>query len=79
MKKFALVITILVFSGLSLSAQKAWTLEECIDHAFKNNIQIKQFMLGVENAEINLAQSKMNMLPNLNGLCIPWMELGSDH
>ena len=66
MKKFALVITILVFAGLSLSAQKAWTLEECIDHAFKNNIQIRQFMLGVENAEISLAQSKMNMLPNLN-------------
>jgi outer membrane protein len=67
MKKFALVITILVFSGFSLSAQKAWTLEDCIDHAFKNNIQIKQFMLGVESAEIGLTQSRMNMLPNLNG------------
>lgn len=67
MKKIALVFLILVFSGFSVSAQKAWTLEDCIDHAFKNNIQIKQFMLGVENAEISLLQSKVNMLPNLNG------------
>lgn len=67
MKKSILVFVILIFSGLSLSAEKAWTLEECIDHAFKNNLQIKQFMLGVENAELGLMQSKLNMLPNLNG------------
>jgi outer membrane protein len=52
---------------MSLNAQKVWSLEDCIDHAFRNNIQIKQYMLGVENAEINLTQSKMNLLPNLNG------------
>lgn len=67
MKKFALLIIIFVISCFSLSAQKAWSLEDCIDHAFKNNIQIKQYMLGVENAEIVLSQSKINMLPNLNG------------
>lgn len=67
MKKIALALALLVLSNFTLSAQKAWSLQDCIDHAFKNNIQIKQFMLGVENAEIGLLQSKMNMLPNLNG------------
>ncbi|HHN48890.1 MAG TPA: TolC family protein [Bacteroidales bacterium] len=66
MKKTALIFTLLILTGLSLTAQRAWTLEECIDHAFENNIQIRQFLLGVENAEISLQQSKMNMLPNLN-------------
>lgn len=67
MKKIVPVLLFLSFLGLSLSAQKEWTLEDCIDHAFKNNIQIKQYMLGVEQAEIGLKQSKINMLPNLNG------------
>jgi outer membrane protein len=66
MKKTAFISTILILIGLSLTAQQAWTLDECIDHAFENNIQIRQFMLGVENAEISLQQSKLNMLPNLN-------------
>jgi outer membrane protein len=66
MKKIFSMLVVIMLSVTSLTAQKAWTLEDCIDHAFKNNIQIKQFMLGVENAEINLAQSKMNLLPNLN-------------
>lgn len=67
MKKISLLITIALLAVYSLPAQKNWTLEDCIHHAFENNIQIKQFRLGIDNAEINLMQSRMNMLPNLNG------------
>lgn len=67
MKKLILLFTVLLSATLSLSAQKEWNLHDCIDHAFKNNIQIKQMMLGVDNSENSLLQSKLNMLPNLNG------------
>ena len=50
-----------------LSQQKEWTLEECIAHAIQNNIQIKQQELMTEYQVIALEQSKLNLLPTLNG------------
>lgn len=49
------------------SAQEKWTLEKCIDYALKNNIQIKQQELNSKYSENNLTQSKLSLLPNLNG------------
>lgn len=63
-------IRILVFSSLffslNLSAQETWTLEQCIDYALKNNIDIKQNQLQLEIQESNLLQSKAQMLPSIN-------------
>ena len=42
------------------------TLEQCIDYALKNNIQVKQSELNTELSQINLIQSKANLLPSLN-------------
>jgi len=50
-----------------LSQQKTWTLEECIAHALRNNIQIKQQELMTEYQVSALEQSKLNLLPTLNG------------
>jgi outer membrane protein len=54
-------------TGISLSAQKPWTLEDCILYAMENNIQIKQSVLNTEYNENLLKQSKLGQLPNLNG------------
>ncbi|MFN8358118.1 MAG: TolC family protein [Spirosomataceae bacterium] len=43
------------------------TLQECVDIALKNNIQIKQGMLQIESNQNNLMQSRYNRYPNLNG------------
>src|ERR1043165_5955215 len=42
------------------------TLEQCIDYALKNNIQIKQSQLNTELSQVALTQSKANLLPSLN-------------
>jgi outer membrane protein len=47
------------------STAKTWTLMECIEYAYKNNIQVKQSELNVMTDEINLRQSQFNRLPNL--------------
>ncbi len=64
----------LVISGILLvtlffqtNAQKKWTLEECINYALENNIQIKQSKLSSESDKITLLQNKLGVLPNLNG------------
>ena len=59
---------ILLMSPLALfSQQKAWTLEECIAHALQNNIQIKQQEIMTEYQVTALEQSKLKLLPTLNG------------
>lgn len=48
-------------------AQKVWTLQQSIDHAISNNITIRQTEISSEISEINYTQSKMALLPSLNG------------
>ena len=67
MKKLVLTGIILVITFFQTSAQKKWSLEECINYALENNIQIKQSKLSAESDKITLLQSKLNVLPNLNG------------
>lgn len=50
----------------SVSAQEAWTLQRCIDHAFEHNLQIKQAQLGEVSASINSTSARGAFLPNLN-------------
>jgi len=64
-------IIILFFSFLitiQLSAQdKVWTLEECIYYAPENNIDVKKQSLSINYQEEVLLQSKLGILPNVNG------------
>jgi outer membrane protein len=43
-----------------------FTLQQCVETAFKNNADVKQAELLAESARINYNQSKTNMLPDLN-------------
>lgn len=65
------LLFIFVLSAFSAKAQepvpaKSWTLEECINYALKNNIQIKQTELNTELSKVNLLQSEGNLLPGIN-------------
>ncbi len=66
MKKL-LILFIIVFFASNLNAQKKWSLEECIQYALDNNIQVKQSQLAAESDEISVLQNKLGVLPNLNG------------
>jgi len=58
---------IILFAPAGFSQQKEWSLEECIKYAIDNNIQIKQQVLQTRYQENTLEQSKLNLLPTLNG------------
>lgn len=49
-----------------LLSQDVWSLQQCIDYAMENNIQIKQSELDMESADVDLFGSKMRSLPDLN-------------
>jgi outer membrane protein len=48
-------------------AQQSMTLDQCIQTAWQNNLQMKQAELSVESGEANLKAAQTNILPNLNG------------
>jgi len=65
-RKFLISFIILSVAALSTTAQKAWSLEDCIAYAMENNISIKQSVLGTEYNENALKQSRLNQIPSLN-------------
>ncbi len=62
----SIFILLFAFSISSAVAQKVWTLEDCINYAFENNIQIKQSKLQIESDQAGLKQSKFEFAPTLN-------------
>ena len=63
------IITLFFISMvLSLSAQKkdTLTLQQCLNVAVKNNLNVKQTGLIMEQDRINFKQAKDNLLPNIN-------------
>jgi outer membrane protein len=66
-----LSIAFIFLLGFSTQAQtttqtKAWTLEECVNYAIKNNISIKQTELDTVSANINRKGAIGSFLPSLN-------------
>ncbi|MDU1891507.1 MAG: TolC family protein [Dysgonomonas sp.] len=60
-------IVLFIMISISLSAQKKWTLRDCIDYARQENIQVKKSQLQVESYEVDIKQSKAGLFPSLSG------------
>ena len=74
MRKILLVSILLltsVFVALaqqldSVPTQNHWTLKQCIDYAWANNLNVQRSMFNVESSEVDLRQAKLSRLPNVN-------------
>ncbi len=66
MKNYSLLATLLLFSSLLTAQQKEWTLEECVDYALENNIQVKQSELAVELSDLERRDALGNFIPSIN-------------
>lgn len=68
--------------ALSASAQKKWTLTDCIDYALQNNITLQQAKLQKQSATEERKQAKAALLPSLSASTSqsfgyrPWLENG---
>lgn len=65
MKRFTIVIILVFFLGV-LYSQNNWTLEQCIQYAMDNNLQIKQQELYSLMNQNNLESSFAGIFPSLN-------------
>lgn len=79
-RTFILIAT--AFCAFNLSAQKQWTLQECIDYAMQNNITLQKARLQQQQAAEELLSSKAALLPSLNATTSqslgyrPWQDDG---
>ena len=66
MRLIMIGLFIVAISG-TIFSQKIWTLRDCIEYALDNNIQIKKSELTADINKTSLLQSKLNVLPSING------------
>lgn len=69
MKKYvvSVITSLIIFNGFLTAQQESWSLEKCINYAVDHNIQIKQQTLQTKVQKNNYDQSKLNLLPVING------------
>lgn len=64
---FLLLLFVLFTLKVNAQDTKEWSLEECINYALDNNISVKQQDLGIDYQEELLLESKLGILPDING------------
>jgi outer membrane protein len=67
MYKSIVISMLIIFLSQMSFAQQHWTLEDCINYAMENNLQVKKQELNTEIYENNLLTSKISLLPSVNG------------
>ncbi len=64
--KNKIVFFILIIVMNIASAQKTWSLDECVNYAITNNLQLNEFKYNQEAGKETYRQSIRNLLPNIN-------------
>ena len=64
-KHLLTALSLLLMSGVAYG-QKAWTLQEFIDYALANNIQLQQRKISAASAHEDVLQSKSALFPSLS-------------
>ena len=64
-KTFKIACMLLGFSSCAL-AQESWGLQDCIDYALKNNIQIQKNRVSEEKGDVTLWNRKGALFPSLS-------------
>lgn len=68
--KLIKILTLAFVFLVTLSAKsqdvKKWTLEECVNYAYDNNLSVQRSELSVQNEEIGLLQNRLSRIPSVN-------------
>jgi len=67
MKRVIFLFVVFLPGLLMAQTDGIWSLEDCVNYALTNNVDIKQQMLNIEMVEADVLQSKLDVLPDFNG------------
>ena len=62
----AKILSFLLLCSGTVSAQQAWTLQDCLDYALEHNIQVQKNRISEERGEVSLWQDKGALFPSLS-------------
>lgn len=66
MKKRLLLLALSTHFGLFAAAQEEWSLQDCLDYALQNNIQIQKNRVSEEEGTVSLWADKGALFPSLS-------------
>src|ERR1700744_6072367 len=67
-RKYIIIVVLLVTCGKVYAQQDStFTIQQCLDIAIKNNLQVKQSNTNAQLAHIDYRQAIENLLPNIGG------------
>ena len=66
MRRIKPVMTILILAALPAWAQQGWSLQDCINYALQNNIQIQKNRISEEQGKVTLWQNQGALFPSLS-------------
>lgn len=75
MRPIYFIIALLISNFLSAQF-KVWNLEQCVQYAIDHSLDVMDAELAVDEAELSYNQSKMNMVPDLNGAAGQYYQSG---
>ncbi len=82
MRKFVILLMVTMLSA-SVSAQKQWTLQDCIDYAMQNNITLQKARLQQQSAAEEVKGARGALLPTVSASANqslgyrPWQDAGT--
>ncbi len=65
-RKLIIIPVLIVLVSVVVDAQKLWTLDECIQHAYQNNLEINRQKIQVRAAEFGFWNARAQILPTAN-------------
>ena len=77
------VLPVCLMASLPMSAQKQWTMQDCIDYAMQNNITLQKARLSQQSAAEDVKGSKSALLPTVSASANqslgyrPWQDTAS--
>ncbi len=66
MKKITILLSVVAMMAQSSWAQKAWTLDECINYAMEHNITLQTKRLSSQSAEEDVKGARAALLPSFS-------------
>lgn len=64
LKQFSILLFLFLFG--QVKSQEKWSLQQCVEYAFQNNITIRQSEIANQVNENNYLQSKLSFLPTIS-------------
>ncbi|MBA2763050.1 MAG: TolC family protein, partial [Segetibacter sp.] len=64
--KRSIILIFLLINGIAFAQTKRLTLQEAIQTAINNNVEVRQRELQTQSAEVYYKQARYNLLPSLN-------------